>query len=109
MLFQLNDANVSNDYQMTGRNCEDLLDLPCTSRGLRTKYCQTRVNKGTEGSYKVSGHMLFKSKIHLMIEQNAKEIKQEISIIKLNNSNHHKALIPRIMYMKTFKTKVANL
>ena len=75
MLFQLNDANVSNDYQMTGRNCEDLLDLPYTSGGLRTKYCQTRVNKDTEGSYKVSGHMLCKSKIYLMNEQNTKEIK----------------------------------
>ena len=109
MLFQLNDANISNDYQMTGRNCEDLLDLPYTSGGLRTKYCQTRVNKDTEGSYKVSGHMLFKSKKYLMIEQNTKEIKREISIIKLNNSNHHKAVIPRIMSMKTFKTRVVNL
>ena len=62
-----------------------------------------------EGSYKVSGHKLFKSKKYLMIEQNTKEIKQEISIIKLNNPNHHKAVIPRIMSMKTFKTRVANL
>lgn len=44
-----------------------------------------------------------------MNEQNTKEIKQDISIIKLNNSNHHKAVIPRIMSMKTFKSKVANL
>ena len=42
-----------------------------------------------------------------MIEQNTKEIKQDI--IKLNNSNHHKAVIPRIMSMITFKTEVANL
>lgn len=109
MLFQLNDTNVSNDYQMTGRNCEDLLDLPYSSGGLRTKYCQTHVNKDTEGSYKVSGHMLCKSKIYLMNEQNTKEIKQDISIMKLNNPNHHKAVIPRIMSVKTFKTEVANL
>ena len=44
-----------------------------------------------------------------MNEQNTKEIKQDISIMKLNNPNHHKAVIPRIMSVKTFKTEVANL
>lgn len=32
-----------------------------------------------EGSYKVSGHMLFKSKIYVMNEQNTQEIKQTLA------------------------------
>ena len=50
------------------------------------------------------GHV-FKSKIHQLCEQNTNEIKQDSSIVKLNISNLHKAVIPQTMSMSTLKSR----
>ena len=46
--------------------------------------------------------MLFTLKIHLLIEQNTNETKQDISIMKLNISNLYKAIITteRLIFFK---------
>ena len=46
--------------------------------------------------------MLFTLKIHLLIEQNTNETKQDISIMKLNISNLYKAIITteRLLFFK---------
>ena len=44
--------------------------------------------------------VLFKSKIHLCFKQDTKEIKPDISIVKWNISNFHKAVISRTMFME---------
>ena len=38
-----------------------------------------------------------------LVEQNTKEIKDDISILKLNISHHHKAVIPRTEFTETLK------
>ena len=54
--------------------------------------------------------MFFKSKKHLLVNQNTTEIKQDASIFKLNIFKLHQAIIPWTMYMKTLKSleKVAH-
>ena len=47
--------------------------------------------------------MLIKSKRNLLLQQNSKEIKQDISIINLNVSNHHKAVLPWTYSTETLK------
>ena len=47
--------------------------------------------------------MSFKSKNLLLLQQNTKEIKEDISIVKLNISKFHKAFIPRLKSTGTLK------
>ena len=47
--------------------------------------------------------MSFKSKNLLLLEQNTEEIEEDISIVKLNISNLHKAFIPRLKSPETLK------
>ena len=63
---------------------------------LTSRYSQTlsiRTQKGTQkvtlltGCLYLAGHVFFKAKKNLLLEQNTKEIKEDISIITLNFSN----------------------
>ena len=47
--------------------------------------------------------MSFKSKNLLLLQQNTKEIKEDINIVKLNISKFHKAFIPRLKSPETLK------
>ena len=49
--------------------------------------------------------MLWKSKRHLLLEQNTKEIQEDISIFKLNISNLNKAFISRTKFTETLKNR----
>ena len=49
--------------------------------------------------------MSFKSKNLLLLEQNTEEIEEDISIVKLNISNLHKAFIPRLKSTETLKNR----
>lgn len=49
--------------------------------------------------------MLFKSKKHLRLEHNSKKIKDDSAIVKLDISNFHKAVIPRIKSTETLKNR----
>ena len=70
------------------------------------------VNTDTEGtieSVRINGVrikrvMLFKSTIKLLLDRNTLEIKQGISIVKLNISNVHKAIITWTMSVETLKS-----
>ena len=44
---------------------------------------------------------VIKVKKHLLLEQNIKEVKEDISIVTLNIPNFHKAVIPRTKYIGT--------
>ena len=56
--------------------------------------------------------MLLKSKNNFKLEQNVKEVKEDISIVTLNIHNFHKAIIPRTKYIgkrslhNTFDVKI---
>ena len=52
-------------------------------------------SEGTKESVRIKRVMLFKSKIHLLFNQDTTEIKQDASIVKLNISKLHQAVIPR--------------
>ena len=47
--------------------------------------------------------MFLKSKIHLLLDQNTTEVKQDTSIIKLNISKLHQAVIPQTVPWKHSK------
>ena len=49
--------------------------------------------------------MLWKSKRHLLLVQNTKEIQEDISIFKLNISNLNKAVISRTQFTETLKNR----
>ena len=49
--------------------------------------------------------MLLESKIHILFEQNTKEIKEDISIVKLKITNLHKAIILQDKFTETLKNR----
>lgn len=72
---------------------------------VRHKVQSNHVNTYTQGTIESPYFMLFLSQKHHLLEQNCKEIKEHISIVKLKISNLHKAVIPRTKFTReTLKT-----
>ena len=71
----------------------------------RQKCSQTSLIRALKGPERVSvlRGSCCQSKKKLLLEQNTKEIKEDLSIVKLNFSNLHKAVITRLKCTETSK------
>ena len=78
-------------------SCHSHWEIIADKRSKFSNYKSNLANtdsEGTKESVRIKRVML-KSKIHLLFNQDTTEIKQDASIVKLNISKLHQAVIPR--------------